>query len=306
LSEFAKPDGTQVYKATSTDPDGDTITYSLSGTDSDKFDIDANGKVTLVSNLDANKTSYAFTVTATDGTLSDTVDVTGTVTDKVDVPFSIYGANVVNGNITFDVKASTSALDSSYSDFDTISLAEVAQFAVSVYKIGSTSEVGGNTLYRSAGDGLELKTTATDLDAGFDRVLDVKLSGEYIDAATAYDNASKDPNHDTLAALETPPGPTVADLQAALQTQENLLRFSLADSAPTATDTNNVSPRLDVTGETETIFSVVYTPQTGDTFDAGTYAIALSTKFSLSDSSGVADISRDIVGEDIWVTVDIA
>ena len=71
---------TVVYTATATDVDaGQTLSYSLTGTDAGSFDIDAStGVVTLKASANyESKASYSFNVVATDngtGTLTDTKD----------------------------------------------------------------------------------------------------------------------------------------------------------------------------------------------------------------------------------------
>ena len=54
---------------TATDPDGDTLTYSLGGTDANAFSVDSNiGQLQTSAALDyEEKDSYAVTITATDG-----------------------------------------------------------------------------------------------------------------------------------------------------------------------------------------------------------------------------------------------
>ena len=69
---------------TATDPDtGDTPAYTLGGTDANFFDIDAStGQLQTQAALDHEvKNSYTVTVTASDGVLTATVDVTVTVTN---------------------------------------------------------------------------------------------------------------------------------------------------------------------------------------------------------------------------------
>ncbi len=69
------------------DDSGDTLTYTLSGTDAGSFDIArANGQLRTAVALDfETKTSYSVTVTATDSADAiDTIDVTITVTDVDD------------------------------------------------------------------------------------------------------------------------------------------------------------------------------------------------------------------------------
>ena len=63
------PSGSLVYTAVATDADGNTLTYSLSGTDASLLNIDsANGRVTLKSAADyAAKPNYSFSVSASDG-----------------------------------------------------------------------------------------------------------------------------------------------------------------------------------------------------------------------------------------------
>ena len=73
-----------------TDPDdGDTLTYTLDGTDAASFDIvDTSGQLKTKSDLDyEDQTSYTVTVTATDSSdASDTITVTITVTDVNEPP----------------------------------------------------------------------------------------------------------------------------------------------------------------------------------------------------------------------------
>ena len=79
---------TAVYTATATpDVDGDTIVWSLSGTDAGLFNIDSTGKVTFATattpDYESGPTSYRFDVTATVGTGSTAQTATQTVTLSV-------------------------------------------------------------------------------------------------------------------------------------------------------------------------------------------------------------------------------
>ena len=70
-----------------TDPNGDTLTYTLSGTDAASFDVNSSGQLSVASGTTFDyetKTSYAVTVTATeahDPSDSASIAVTVTVTD---------------------------------------------------------------------------------------------------------------------------------------------------------------------------------------------------------------------------------
>ncbi len=75
---------------TATDQDGNTLTYTLSGTDADSFDINASTGQLLtkqgVSYDLETKASYTVTVGVSDGTVSDTIVVTVNLTDANDAP----------------------------------------------------------------------------------------------------------------------------------------------------------------------------------------------------------------------------
>ena len=87
---------------TATDPDGDSLTYSLGGTDSGHFAIDAKtGQIKTSGALDyESKDGYSVTVTASDGTLSDSIAVTINVTDvdePPDAPADLAVGSTANG-----------------------------------------------------------------------------------------------------------------------------------------------------------------------------------------------------------------
>ncbi len=70
-----------------TDADNDTLTYTLDGTDASAFDIDGlTGQLKTKAALDyETKTTYTVTITASDGSLTATIEVTINVTDVAEV-----------------------------------------------------------------------------------------------------------------------------------------------------------------------------------------------------------------------------
>ena len=99
--------GVVVYTATATDPDaGATVTYSLGGADAAAFSINATtGAVTLnaAANFEA-KVSYAFDVTASDGTLSSAAQaVTLAVTDVADAPVAVADSVATPDNTAISI-----------------------------------------------------------------------------------------------------------------------------------------------------------------------------------------------------------
>ncbi len=73
--------------AVSGSPAGTSVTYALTGTDASAFSIDENGVVTIAESADyETKTSYDFTITATNSAGQTTQDVTVTVANEDEVP----------------------------------------------------------------------------------------------------------------------------------------------------------------------------------------------------------------------------
>jgi serralysin len=73
---------TDAGTVTATDADGDSLTYSLSGTDASSLSISSSGVITFNSAPDyETKTSYSITVSVSDGTNTSTQSVTVNVTD---------------------------------------------------------------------------------------------------------------------------------------------------------------------------------------------------------------------------------
>ena len=103
---------TVIYDADASDVDaGDSMTFSVSGTDQGLVEIDPeNGVVTLDSSADyETKDTYSFNVIATDdGDLSDEQPVTVSVTDENDSPSIITGSS---GSVAENASASTVIYD---------------------------------------------------------------------------------------------------------------------------------------------------------------------------------------------------
>ena len=94
---------TVIFHADAGDPDGDDLTYSVSGTDASYVEIDNdNGEVKLKEPADyENKDIYTFDVMATDGELSDTQTATVNVTDVNEAP-------ILNGSNTTTIEENSS------------------------------------------------------------------------------------------------------------------------------------------------------------------------------------------------------
>ena len=100
--------GTTIATSSARDPEAGTITYSISGTGSENFAIDADGNVTVASSLDyETTTSYSLTITASDGTNSTQETLSISVTDIIEFALALNSNSV---SINEDVSSGTQAV----------------------------------------------------------------------------------------------------------------------------------------------------------------------------------------------------
>ncbi|MBT9475385.1 VCBS domain-containing protein [Polaromonas sp.] len=153
---------TVVYAATASDADaGDSVTWSLSGTDATAFNIDASGNVRLNASADFEaKSSYSFNVVATDGgtpALSDTHAVTVSVNDVNEAPTA-----VVLSNTTTDIDENTNT--ATHTKVANITITDDA-LGTNVLSLSGTDaasfEIVGNELFLKAGVTLDFESQAS-------------------------------------------------------------------------------------------------------------------------------------------------
>ena len=116
--DYAENGTTIVATYSSTDPDGDGVTWSVAGTDAARFSISEDGELTFRSSPDyeapndANVDNvYEVTVRASDGNLVSTLDIEITVTD-------VNEPGVVTGPTSVDYPENGTAAVASYSATD--------------------------------------------------------------------------------------------------------------------------------------------------------------------------------------------
>ena len=187
-----------VYTAAATDADGDTVTYSLSGTDASLFAIDANtGEVTFNSPPDyETQSSFDIMVTASDGTNTTDQAVTVTLNNLNDnSPVFTSGATA-----SFDENATgvvyTAAATDADGDTVTYSLSgtDAALFAIDA----NTGEVTFNSApdYEGGQTSFDITVTASDGTSSADQAVMVTLNNlnDNSPVFTSGDAASFDEN----------------------------------------------------------------------------------------------------------------
>ena len=122
-----------------TDQDGDDLTYTLGGTDEASFSIvSTSGQLQTSAALNyENRSSYAVTITVSDGNLTDTIDVTINITDANDAPAFTEGDSATrsvaeNTDSGENIGAAVSATDPDTDDTLTYTLGDddAASFSI--------------------------------------------------------------------------------------------------------------------------------------------------------------------------------
>ena len=117
FSDLAIASGTVIGTVDATDADNDTLTYSITGTDASKFDIDADGEITAAETLEYAQ-DYSINVVADDGTDTTTIAVTintETVTPRApSIAVDATTHNSIDITITAGNNGGTSVTDWEY------------------------------------------------------------------------------------------------------------------------------------------------------------------------------------------------
>ncbi|WP_156840148.1 cadherin repeat domain-containing protein [Novosphingobium aquimarinum] len=171
--------GTVVADANATDPEGDPITFSITGTDASAFNINAtSGEITFVNSPDfETKSSYSLTVTASDDEGNSTdQDITISVTDVAEAP--------VFGNTTTAF------------DFD-----ENSPAGTVVLTPGVTDPEGGDITVTLEGDDADAFMIADNGDIVFAGSPDFEMQENYAFTVVATDAQGNETRQDITVAV---------------------------------------------------------------------------------------------------------
>ncbi len=232
-----------------TDDDEDTLTYTLTGTDAASFNIDStDGQLKTKASLDyGTKKSYSVVVTASDGSLSDTINITINVTNVNEAP--VFADDSATLSIAENTAADTNvgeAVAATDADEDTLTYALSGTDAAS-FDIGST-------------DG-QIKTKAA---------LNYETKKSYAVVVTASDENLSDTINITINVTDVNEAPVFADDSATLSIAEN-----------TAADTN-IGEAVAATDEDEDTLTYALSGTDAASFDIGSTDGQIKTKAALN------------------------
>ena len=253
--------GTNVGSAfTATDPDGDTLAYSLSGTDAASFALNSStGQISVGSSASLDyetKDSYTVTVSVHDGkdaegtaettaTVDDTIDVTINVTD-VDLPLTPGAPTVkpaaTNGHTTFEVAWAAPGIT------------------------GWPYLTGYNVRYRKSGASSDwtLRTSRGAVPASTTRIV---ISG--LESSTGYEVQISAINDEGESGWSDSGTSTTDTAILDLTVQFSAATYEATEGGAATTITVLISPPAN----REVVVGIKSNPRAGTTFDAGEFEI---------------------------------
>ena len=290
------PTGTNIGNAiTATDPDNDTLTYSLGGQDAGVFGIDTTtGQLRTNEALDyETKSIYSVSVTASDSKLTTTITVTINITDVDELPdqvTEVKGASTNNAPVFTDGSSTTR------------SVAENTGSGVDIGTPIAATDADGDTLIYTLGgtDAAAFSINSTNGQLRTDVALDYETKSVYAVSVTVSDGTLAD----TIAVTIN-----VTDVDE-LPDQVVAVKGVSANNAPVFTDGSSTSRSVaENTGSGVDIGSAVAaTDADGDTL---TYTLGGTdvAAFSINSTNGQLQTSAALDYEtetSYSVTVDVS
>ncbi len=260
-----------------TDADGDTLSYSLGGTDASSFSIDStSGQLRTSSSLDyENKSTYTVTITVSDGSLTDSITITINITDIDETPS--------NNSPVFDEGSSTSR-----------TVVENTGSGVDIGSAVSATDADGDTLSYSL-SGTDASSFSIDSTTGQIRTsssLNYETKTTYTVTVTASDGSFTDSITVTINVTNTNDAPVfTAGTSTTRSIAENTNAGVNIGSAISATDDEDDTLTYSIGGADAAAFTLISTTgllRTKVPFDYETKN-AYSVTITVSDGNGGSD-----------------
>ncbi len=202
-----------------TDPDGNTLTYTLSGTDFLSFDIDeASGQLKTKATLDyETKDNYSITVTVSDSSLTDTISVTININDENEAPVFTDGNTTVrsvaeNADVGINIGTPVAATDEDGNSLTyTIGGTDADIFDI----VDSSGQLKTKTtLDRESKSTYAITITVT--DSSLTDIINVSIIVSNINEAPVFtegDDTTRTVAENTLSGVEIGPAVTATDVE---------------------------------------------------------------------------------------------
>ena len=306
-----------------TDTDDDTLTYSLSGTDSAAFSIDSSsGQLRTSASLDyETKSTYTVTIIVSDGTLTDSITVTIKVTDVDEAPSNNAPVFSDGDSTTLTVAENTSsgvnigsAVSATDTDDDTLTYS-LGGTDAAAFSIDSSS----GQLRTSASLDYETKSTYTVTiivsDGTLTDSITVTIKVTDVDEAPS-NNAPvfSDGDSTTLTVAEnTSSGVNIGSAVSATDTDDDTLTYSLGGTDATAfsidTATGQLKTKAALNYETKSSYTVTVTASDGSLTDSINVTINVTNVNEapiFSDGTTTTRAIAENVGADINIGTVVA
>ena len=217
---------TGIGTITATDDDGDTLSFSLSGTDASSMSINSSSGVLVFNSAPdyETKTSYSATVTASDGTNSTTQDITITITDIDDT------APVFTSSASFSAAENQTSIG-------TVTATDVDTDNASI-----TFSISGSELAITSGGVLTFASTP-----------DYETKSSYSATVTASDGTNSSSQSITVNIVDVDDVAPVFTSSAGFSAAEN--QTSIGTVTATDVDTDNASITFSISGSELSITS---------------------------------------------------
>ncbi len=262
--------GTTIANASATDPEGGTITYTLSGEGSDKFTVDSNGNISLSGGLDYETvTSFSFTLTISDGVHSISEVISFSVLDVVELSIALASSTIsISEGVSSGSAVTTTTTTTDGSGTVTYSLSGTGSDKFSVSSDG-TITTNGSFDYETT-TSYSITLTATDGTNTVTETFTVNVTNEVINGLSV-----TLANSGAAIGESSSSGTSVAS-SSINNPDSDSVTYSLSGTGSSnfsVDSSGNVTTNATLDFETAKSYSLTLTATTGDTTVTDTFTV---------------------------------